>query len=113
MSQAVAMAGGLLPDANSEKIRVLRQEPGATQKTEIIANLKMINRRKAEDIFLRANDIVEVAGPSGSKKILNTVMRTPSARADSISPLGDQISPLLNSGIVLELITVAEAEQLK
>lgn len=76
LSQAVAVAGGLLPDANGEKIRVLRQLPGSTQKTEIIASLKMINQRKAEDIFLQANDIVEVPGPSGGKKILNTMMQS-------------------------------------
>lgn len=76
LSQAVAVAGGLLPDANGDKIRVLRQHSGSTQRTEIIANLKMINRRKAEDVLLQANDIVEVPGPSGSKKVLNAMMQT-------------------------------------
>jgi polysaccharide export outer membrane protein len=71
LSQAIARAGGLLPDADSEKIRIYRQANGSLNKTELTANLKAINKHKADDIFLQPNDIVDVPGPSGARKFLN------------------------------------------
>jgi len=76
VSQAIAMAGGTLPEANGEKIRIIRQQPGTLTKTEIFVNLKMINKHQRDDVALQANDVVDVPGPSGSKKILQTLMTT-------------------------------------
>jgi polysaccharide biosynthesis/export protein len=75
LSEAIARAGGLLPEANSEKITISRHVPGAENKTELVANLKAIKRQQQKDILLQPNDIVEVAGPSGSKKLWGTILK--------------------------------------
>ena len=72
VSQAIAMAGGALPDTQSERVRVVRQTPGGA-KTEIIVDLKAISRRRAEDVALQANDIIEVPTASG-KRFLRTLL---------------------------------------
>ncbi|MGH9930142.1 MAG: polysaccharide biosynthesis/export family protein [Pyrinomonadaceae bacterium] len=87
LSEAIARAGGLASEADSEKIRIIRQAKGSTAKTEIIANLKAINKRQKEDILLEANDVIEVPGPSGSKKFLGALMNTIVPRVASY-PLG-------------------------
>lgn len=83
VSQAVAMAGGTMPDAKKESIRVLRQSPGSTTKTEIIVDLNAINKRKAEDIELKANDIVEVPTSTG-KRILHSLISALAPGASSL-----------------------------
>ena len=79
LMQAVAMAGGLAKGANSEKVLIRRQIPGSINRSDMIVNLKAINQGKQDDLLLQANDIVEVPGPSGGKKILNKII-------DSILP---------------------------
>ena len=76
LSEAIARSGGLAPGANSEKISITRTVPGSSTKTEIIANLKAINRRQAEDVLLQADDVIEVPGASGTKKFLGDLMRS-------------------------------------
>lgn len=71
ISQALAMAGGTLPDTQSERVRIVRQSPGG--KTEIVVNLKAISQRRAEDVALQANDIIEVPTASG-KRFLRTLL---------------------------------------
>jgi len=66
-SEAIAMAGGLLPDSNIEQIRLVRQVPGTPVKQEQFINLKNINQRKTEDLMLLAGDIVEVPTLTGRK----------------------------------------------
>ncbi len=72
VSQAIAMAGGALPDTKHNKIRVLRQAPGSATKSEIIVNLDAVKKRRAEDLVLQANDIVEVPTSTG-KRILRSL----------------------------------------
>ena len=71
ISQAIAMAGGTLPDTKSEHVRIERQAPGG--KTEIYVDLKSIEKHRAEDIALQANDIVHVPTASG-KSILRSLV---------------------------------------
>lgn len=73
VSRAIAMAGGLMPDTKADKVRIVRQLPGATGKQEILVDLKAIDKRNAEDVALRANDIVDVP-VSGSKRFLRDLM---------------------------------------
>lgn len=78
LTRAIAMANGVLPDSNTEKVRILRQgADGAGKKTELVVNYKLISRNQAEDLVLMPNDIVEVPGKSASagKKILNGLLR--------------------------------------
>jgi polysaccharide biosynthesis/export protein len=79
VSQAIAKAGGTMPATKSDKIRIIRQTPGSTEKTVINVDLGAINKRRAEDVALQANDIVEVPTSSG-KKIMNSLLNavTPS-----------------------------------
>jgi hypothetical protein len=60
---------------------------GTSAKTEIIANLKAINKRQAEDILLQGNDVIEVPGPGGAKKFLGGLMNTLVPRMVTL-PLG-------------------------
>lgn len=75
LTKALAMAGGAMQDAQIEKIKISRQLPHSLAKTEIIVNLKEINKRKQEDVLLEPNDIVDVAGASGTRKLLKDIFR--------------------------------------
>ena len=83
LSQAVAMAGGVMPDAKKENVRILRQAPGAATKTEIVADLNAISKRKADDPELIANDIVEVPTSTG-KRILRGLISAVAPAASSL-----------------------------
>jgi protein involved in polysaccharide export with SLBB domain len=69
------MAGGTMRDTRSERVRIVRQLPGSTMKTEIFVDLKAIDRHQAEDIALQANDIVDVP-TAGGKRFLRTLVST-------------------------------------
>jgi len=62
VTQAIAKASGEMENAKVERIRIIRQEPGSSKKTEILVDLKAIKQRRGEDIALQPNDIVEVPG---------------------------------------------------
>lgn len=72
-SEAIAMAGGTLPDSNLEQIRLVRQVPGTPVKQEQFINLRQINQRKTEDLMLLAGDIVEVPTQTG-KKLMRSLL---------------------------------------
>ncbi len=76
LTKAIAMAGGTASGANLEKVKILRQLPDSLSKTETIVNLKEINSRRREDMWLEPNDIVEVPGPSGTRKLLREIFRS-------------------------------------
>ncbi len=88
VSQAIAMAGGTLPDTKRERVRIVRQVPGGT-KTEIFVDLKAIDKQQGQDIALRANDIVDVPKTSGVAKGLKDMLRTviPSLTRFPITPI--------------------------
>jgi polysaccharide export outer membrane protein len=75
LSKAIAMAGGVAPGGNIEKIKVSRQSADSLSKNEITVNLKEINNRVRDDLWLEPNDIVEVPGPNGTKKLLRDILR--------------------------------------
>ena len=89
LSRAIAMAGGVRQDAKKDKIRVVRQEPGSTTKKEIIVNLSAIEKQRAEDIALVANDIVEVQTSEG-KALLRSLI---SGAGSSVSQLPVRVIP--------------------
>jgi polysaccharide export outer membrane protein len=76
LSQAVAMCGGVLPDSNAEKIRITRQTDGAQGRTELVVDLKAINKRQQEDLALLPNDIIEVPGATGIKRAMQGIAKT-------------------------------------
>ena len=73
VSRAIAMAGGLRQDAKKDKVRIVRQEPGSTTKLEIIVDLSAIEKKRAEDIALLPNDIIDVPTSAG-KSFLRGVL---------------------------------------
>lgn len=73
VSRAIAMAGGALPDSKSDKVRIVRQVKGSTTKTEMIVDLKAIEKRQAEDVVLLPNDIVDVPTSTGKRVLRNLV----------------------------------------
>lgn len=75
LSKAIAMAGGVTEDANIQKIKIIRQQSEGLTKTEILVNLKDINKRSQDDVWLQPNDIVDVPGPSGSRKLIKDIFR--------------------------------------
>jgi polysaccharide biosynthesis/export protein len=89
LSRAIAMAGGVKQDTKKDKIRVLRQEPGSTTKKEIIVNLSAIEKKRAEDIALMPNDIVEVQTSEG-KALLRSLI---GGAGNSVTQLPVRIVP--------------------
>lgn len=73
VSRAIAMAGGTSLDSKKSEIHIIRQTPGTTEKKDMIVDLDAINRHKAEDIVLVANDIVEVPA-SGGKRLFRSLL---------------------------------------
>ncbi len=73
VSRAIAMSGGTMPDTKGDRVRIVRQPPGSTTKTEILVDLKAIDKQKAEDIVLQAGDIVDVP-TSGAKRLLRSLV---------------------------------------
>ncbi len=71
LSQAIAMSGGTLPDSQSDRIRIVRQNLSNNMKQELIVDLKAINKRQAPDVVLQPNDIVEVPTANGKRFLRN------------------------------------------
>lgn len=76
LTQAIAMAGGTVSGAQLEKVKISRQIVDSLDKKEIIVNLKEIKKLNKGDILLEANDIIEVPGPSGTRKFLGDLLKT-------------------------------------
>ncbi len=74
ISQAIAFAGGVLPATKKEMIRILRQEEGSPVRREIIVNLKEIEAKRAADIVLLPNDIVDVP-TDGRQKVKDGIVK--------------------------------------
>lgn len=75
ISRAIAIAGGTAPSTKKDKVRIIRQLPGSTAKQEIRVDLTAIEKNKAEDVLLLANDVVDVPA-SAAKSILRSLMGT-------------------------------------
>ncbi|MEK6282935.1 MAG: polysaccharide biosynthesis/export family protein [Acidobacteriota bacterium] len=73
LSQAIAMAGGTLPDSQSDRIRIIRQNPSNNIQQELVVDLKAISKRRAADVVLQPNDIVEVPTASGKRFLRNVL----------------------------------------
>jgi polysaccharide export outer membrane protein len=73
VSKAIAMAGGTAPSTKKDKVRIIRQLPGSMAKKEIVVDLTAIEKNKAEDVALLANDVVDVP-ISGTKSILRGLL---------------------------------------
>lgn len=82
LSRAVAMAGGVKQDTKKDKIRIVRQESGTATRQEIFVDLSAIEKKRAEDVALMPNDIIDVpisGGKSFMRSLLQTVVPTVSS----------------------------------
>lgn len=75
VTRAIAQAGGTAPATKKDRIRIIRQAPGTPARQEIFVDLEAIEKRKADDIALMANDIVDVPA-SGAKSLLRGLVGT-------------------------------------
>jgi polysaccharide biosynthesis/export protein len=73
LTTAIAMAGGLSKDTKKDKIRVVRREPGSQTKKEIYVDLEAIEKKRAEDLALLPNDIVDVP-VSGARSLVRSLV---------------------------------------
>ncbi len=71
--QALSMAEGLGPTPAPGDSRILRTEPGAPKRREIPVDVKKIMGGRAEDLALRANDILFVPPSHGKMAALRTL----------------------------------------
>jgi len=60
LTQAIAIGGGLAPEAKTSKVTIQRQDANSSLKIETIYDLKAIRDKKIADPVLQANDIVNV-----------------------------------------------------
>ncbi len=74
LTQAIAKAGGIAPEAKTSKITIQRQGADGVAKTETVYNLKDIVAKKVADPVLQANDIVNVP-KDGAKSIRNQFLK--------------------------------------
>jgi polysaccharide biosynthesis/export protein len=72
VSQAIAMAGGALPDTKTNRIRIIRKVAGASSKVEIFVSLPEIVKQRAVDVVLDPGDIIEVPVSAG-KRMMRTI----------------------------------------
>lgn len=75
LSRAVAMAGGIKQDSQKDKVRIVRQDPGTGTSKELLIDLTAIEKKRAEDVALMPNDIIDVP-LSGTKSFLRTLLGT-------------------------------------
>ncbi len=83
LSQSIAMAGGFTPEAARNKVRLLRQDPATGVRTEKIFNIEDIEKHRAEDIVLEANDVVDVT-TSTRKTIMRSLLNQIAPTAGTI-----------------------------
>jgi len=83
ISRAVAMAGGVKQDTKKDKVRIVRQEPGSATKREIFVDLSAIEKKRAEDVALLPNDIIDVP-LSGSKSFMRSLLQTVAPTVSSL-----------------------------
>lgn len=75
LTQAIVLAEGLQSAAKKDKIRILRQKPGSTERDELVFSLDEIDKRKVKDPYLEPNDVVAVSEDK-VKSILNGIGRS-------------------------------------
>jgi protein involved in polysaccharide export with SLBB domain len=64
LTQAIAIAGGMLRDSNMKRIRIFRSKSDSTRE-EIIVDFNAIKKGRAEDVLLQPFDIIEVPSKRG------------------------------------------------
>ncbi len=61
LTQAIVSAKGMKPATKKDNVRLFRQKPGSTERTETVYDLNAINKGTVPDPILLPNDIVAVS----------------------------------------------------
>jgi polysaccharide export outer membrane protein len=69
VSQAIAMAGGLIPESNGAETKIFRYSGKDTEREVLSANVYAIQKGQSEDPYLKENDII-IVPKSGVKAFL-------------------------------------------
>ena len=85
LSRAVAAAGGAVKNADVKKVTIYRREAGETKIIE--ADLDKIKAGEAEDLVLRAFDIVEIAQTERGQLKFPPVLKVPESNEKKASNL--------------------------
>ena|SRR5438105_1631700 len=72
LKEAIAMVGGLRPEAKASEITLWRKKLGSVEPEKLVVNFNDIRKEKAQDIALKPYDIIEVRDNSRS---LGTTLR--------------------------------------
>lgn len=64
LSLAIAQAGGARQGAKTDKVRVIRQKPGALNPDILVYNLDDIKKKKQPDVALMPYDVIDVSDGS-------------------------------------------------
>ncbi len=67
LTQALALAGGLMPDSKRRELKLVRGQDGRT--TEQIVNLEAIEKDTRKDVVLQPFDVVLVLEATGTKQV--------------------------------------------
>jgi polysaccharide export outer membrane protein len=65
---AIAMVGGLTPEAKGDAITIWRKQAGSVEPKKIVVNFNDIKKEKSKDVPLQAYDIIDVKDNSRSLK---------------------------------------------
>lgn len=71
--QALALAGGVNRTASTENVRILRVSPEESSRIEIPVNLKKLLSGRAEDLAMRADDILFIPSSTPKKAAIRAV----------------------------------------
>jgi polysaccharide biosynthesis/export protein len=71
LMRAIAMVGGLTPEAKGDSITIWRRKTGSVEPEKMVVNFNDIKKQKAKDIPLQAYDIIDVK--DNSRSLTNTV----------------------------------------
>jgi protein involved in polysaccharide export with SLBB domain len=68
LKEAIAMVGGLRPEAKADAITIWRKKADSIEPEKLVINYNDIRREKAKDIALKPYDIIEIKDNSRSVK---------------------------------------------
>ena len=75
LTQAIAMAGGTLPNTNTGHVRILRHSADG-KSSELFVDLKATAKQQTAEVMLQPNDIVEIPKQGGASMALKGILRT-------------------------------------
>ncbi len=71
LTQALALAGGLMPDSKRRELKLVRGQEGRT--TEQVINLEAIEKDTRKDVVLQPFDVVLVLEATGTKQVKSLI----------------------------------------